>query len=180
MREAHLGMKRLYWSMRQDPWLLPRKALSSARKGIEASFFVVSGRANRGECPICERKTLFIRRSSWLRDNYLCLHCCSIPRFRAIIHVLKLLFPDYRTMAIHESSASGPASEKLRRECKHYVRTNFYGDVEPGGYRKGIRCENLERMTFADASFDLVITQDVLEHVLTPADAFAEIGRILR
>ncbi len=46
--------------------------------------------------------------------------------------------------------------------------------------RRGIRCENLEDQTFADESFDLVITQDVLEHVLHPEKAFAEIARTLK
>jgi hypothetical protein len=35
--------------------------------------------------------------------------------------------------------------------------------------------EDLEALTFPDESFDLVITQDVFEHVLRPAKAFAEI-----
>ena len=35
-------------------------------------------------------------------------------------------------------------------------------------------------MTFGDGSFDLVITQDVFEHVLNPALAFREIARILK
>ena len=83
-------------------------------------------------------------------------------------------------MAIHESSPSGPASEKLRRECKQYVRTNFYTDVLPGNCKVGVRCEDLESMTFPDESFDLTITQDVFEHVMTPAKAFAEIARTLR
>jgi SAM-dependent methyltransferase len=38
----------------------------------------------------------------------------------------------------------------------------------------------LEHLTFANASFDIVITQDVLEHVLDPASAFTEIRRVLR
>lgn len=35
-------------------------------------------------------------------------------------------------------------------------------------------------MTFADESFDLVITQDVLEHVLNPDQAFRDICRTLK
>jgi SAM-dependent methyltransferase len=46
--------------------------------------------------------------------------------------------------------------------------------------RAGHRCENLEAQTFADESFDLVISQDVLEHVLDPARAFGEIARTLK
>jgi SAM-dependent methyltransferase len=45
---------------------------------------------------------------------------------------------------------------------------------------KDFRCEDLEHQTFADQSFDLVVTQDVLEHVLHPQAAFAEIARTLK
>src|SRR6185436_772973 len=44
----------------------------------------------------------------------------------------------------------------------------------------GFRSENLEAQTFADSSFDLVVTQDVLEHVLHPDRAFSEIARTLK
>ena len=37
-----------------------------------------------------------------------------------------------------------------------------------------MRSEDLESLTFDDESFDVVVTQDVLEHVLRPAVAFAE------
>lgn len=39
--------------------------------------------------------------------------------------------------------------------------------------------QNLERLTFADSSFDLVITSDVMEHVRLDALAHAEIRRVL-
>jgi SAM-dependent methyltransferase len=58
--------------------------------------------------------------------------------------------------------------------------THFFPDVPPGGFKDGIRCENLEEQTFADASFDLVVTSDVFEHVLDPARGFSEIARTLR
>jgi len=38
----------------------------------------------------------------------------------------------------------------------------------------------LERQTFADESFDLVITQDVLEHVFDPDATMREIARTLK
>jgi SAM-dependent methyltransferase len=52
--------------------------------------------------------------------------------------------------------------------------------VPRGASRNGFRCEDLERQTFPDGSFDLVITQDVFEHVLDPARGFAEIARTLK
>lgn len=44
----------------------------------------------------------------------------------------------------------------------------------------GHRSENLEKLTFEDASFDLFLTSDVMEHVFDPIAAFREIGRVLK
>jgi len=44
----------------------------------------------------------------------------------------------------------------------------------------GIRCENLEHLSFGDERFDLHLTQDVFEHLFDPATAFHEIARTLR
>jgi SAM-dependent methyltransferase len=52
--------------------------------------------------------------------------------------------------------------------------------VPSGELRNGFRCEDLERQTFPDACFDLVVTGDVFEHVLDPARGFSEIARTLR
>jgi SAM-dependent methyltransferase len=133
-----------------------------------------------GVCSICEKRTVFVKEGPWLRDQFLCYRCGSIPRWRALIHVLETRFPAWRRKPIHESSPAGPASAKLARECPQYTPTHFFADVEPGECKTGVRCENLERQTFADGSFDLVVTSDVFEHVLDPGRAFAEIGRTLR
>jgi len=81
---------------------------------------------------------------------------------------------------IHESSPGGAASDKLARECAHCLQTHWYPDMRSGETKYGFRCENLERQTFPDGSFDLVVSQDVFEHVLDPAMGFAEIARTLK
>ncbi len=45
---------------------------------------------------------------------------------------------------------------------------------------KGVHNQNLEQMTFPNASFELFIASDVLEHVTAPDAALAEIGRVLK
>jgi glycosyltransferase involved in cell wall biosynthesis/ubiquinone/menaquinone biosynthesis C-methylase UbiE len=130
-------------------------------------------------CPICGL-TQFVIEGEWLRDQYRCSRCHSIPRQRALIYVLETEFPHWRKLKIHESSPCGPTFDKLRTECADYSSSHFFPDVPPGQFRGNIRCENLERLTFPDHSFDIFITQDVLEHVLDPAAAFREISRVLR
>lgn len=133
-----------------------------------------------GRCPICETRTVFIKTGPWLRDQLLCFRCGSIPRWRALIHVLETRFPTWREQRIHESSPGGPYSTKLAKECRHYTPTHFFPDMPLGGFKEGMRCENLEKQTFANFSFDLVITSDVFEHVLDPGRGFSEIARTLR
>lgn len=135
--------------------------------------------ASSGWCPICERRTLFYREGPWLRDQLRCLWCFSIPRWRALVQALETHFPGWRELRIHESSPGGASSAKLARECPRYLPTHYFPDTPPGAIRHGRRCEDLERQTFPDGSFDLVVTQDVFEHVLDPARAFAEVARTL-
>jgi SAM-dependent methyltransferase len=136
--------------------------------------------ANDGTCPICERAVRFVARGAYLRNTYRCERCGSFPRERALMRVLARSFPRWRELALHESSPGGGASPKLARECPGYVASQYWPDVPRGERRDGVRCEDLERLTFADASFDLHVTQDVLEHVLDPEAAFREIARTLR
>jgi hypothetical protein len=134
-----------------------------------------------GTCPICEKWTVFFKQGTWLRDQFRCARCYSIPRWRAFIHVLNEFFPGWRGLRIHESSPGGAnSSDKLARECRDYTPTYFFPDVPPGQMKDGFRCEDLEAQTFPDASFDLVVTQDVFEHILDPARAFREVARTLR
>jgi hypothetical protein len=72
---------------------------------------------------------------------------------------IEMYYPEWRMMAIHESSpVERGASPRLKRECSAYT-ASFYDPAVPLGTihpQQGYRCENLEQLTFADASFDLV------------------------
>jgi SAM-dependent methyltransferase len=99
------------------------------------------------------------------------------------MHVIETLFPDYRSLRVFESSPGGRgASVKLAREVSDYS-ASFYraglplGEVDPA---TGWPNEDLENLTLDDETVDLVITQDVLEHIFNPERAFAEIARVLR
>ena len=141
---------------------------------------VTRGHFNLGYCVICERRTMFVWNDTYLRNHYRCVRCSSLPRWRAVIHVLNSSYPDWRDLSILESSPSGVGSEKLKAECARYVPSHFWPNVELGTFFRGTRCEDLTQLTYPDESFDLVVTQDVFEHVLQPERAFSEVARILR
>jgi Glycosyltransferase WbsX/Methyltransferase domain len=145
----------------------------------KSEFFL----SNKGRCPICEKPTTFTSRHEWLRDHYLCELCHSIPRERALMHVIQRHFPDWRNMCIHESSpVNRGTSAKLGRECRNYVASQYdpalgFGKIHP---TRHYRSEDLERQTFPDQCFNLVITQDVFEHIFDADAAFCEIARTLK
>ena len=78
---------------------------------------------------------------------------------------------------IHESS---PTYDFIARYCASYSCSHFFESVPTGSTHEGIRCENLERLTFDDSTFDLLVTQDVLEHVFRPDVAVRENMRVLK
>lgn len=135
-----------------------------------------------GYCVTCDSSVTFVSHHPWLRDHFICPNCKSIPRERALMLAIERFFPDWREFRIHESSPCGRgASIKLQKGCRDYVGSHFFPDMTPGAtHASGWRCENLEALSFPDESFDLVVTQDVMEHVFDPAKAFAEIARTLK
>lgn len=97
------------------------------------------------------------------------------------MRALEMYFPDWKDKVIHESSPiPRGASVRVARECSHYVPSQLFDDTPLGEHKKGIRCEDLRRLTFSDSSIDLHITQDVMEHVFQSELVFREIARTLK
>lgn len=132
---------------------------------------------NSGYCPICEKGVIFRSNHHWLRDNYFCLSCNTIPRQRALVYFLNLFHHGWKNQSIHESS---PSLDYFIKNCPHYTFSYFFENVATGSTINGNRCENLEQMTFGDETFDIFITQDVMEHLFNPNKALNEIMRVLK
>lgn len=141
------------------------------------TFFI----SHDGYCPCCDKNVTFSSANIWLRDNFLCSNCSSIPRERALMVIIEKFYPDWRNLKIHESSpVYRGTSKKLKDNCKDYIGSQYYPDKTLGSMVKNFRNEDLENQTFADQSFDIVVTQDVLEHLYDPARANSEIARTLK
>lgn len=134
-----------------------------------------------GHCPACDQPATFTSRDAWLRDYYFCSNCRSIPRERAVMHVIETLRPDWKNLVMHESSPGDRGTSlRLAKECDNYVASQFFLDGVRGEVRNGVRHEDLRSLTFDDNSIDIHVSQDVLEHVFEPNLVFAEINRTLR
>lgn len=132
---------------------------------------------NEGYCSCCRQTTIFESNDSWLREGYLCLNCKSIPRQRHLQYILDRHFPGWENKKVHESSTS---NNYIKQYCSTYTSSQFFLDTPLGDQKNGIRCENLEQLTFSDETFDIFITQDVFEHIFDIEKASNEIMRVLK
>lgn len=154
-----------------------KKVLHKILKEPKGDFYF----KHQGYCPCCEQDVIFIATNNWLRDHFKCSNCSSIPRERALMFIINKHYPNWKELAIHESSPGNRGhSINLRSQAKQYLETQYFAKKPLGSMVNGIRNEDLENQTFKDNSFDLVITSDVMEHIYDPEKAFKEIHRTLK
>jgi 2-polyprenyl-3-methyl-5-hydroxy-6-metoxy-1,4-benzoquinol methylase len=83
-------------------------------------------------------------------------------------------------LRIYETQAGGPIHGVLKGYdgyvCSEFSRTNPVFPFE----ETRVRSENLEALSFGDNSFDVVISQDVFEHLHDPEAGFLEVRRVLK
>jgi SAM-dependent methyltransferase len=125
------------------------------------------------------------------RNSFLCDRCGSSARNRHVAQTILDRFPTdpaSRSLVdfaknydgvMWQTCASGPIADKLRK-ARNCIATDFLEGTPSGHYVNGIRREDIQASSFETASVDLVITEDVLEHVPFPDAAFAEIRRVLK
>lgn len=175
------------------PRLLLRRALRRAS-------------SQAGRCNICGRNTSFLYDDPALfRETLACIHCGSSSRYRSIARgilraVRELRGIDATSIAelrkvrsakplrvydTQQPFAAGAVAypvPKLLARCSWIelaISTLRSGTSLGAAVAARTTNQDLERLTFADASFDVVITSDVMEHVRVDARAHAEIRRVL-
>lgn len=129
-------------------------------------------------CPMCGPSLLL--RLSPSDIGVRCMRCAASAMTLSLACALKELRPALGEVAVYELSSRGPLFEYLRREVPRLTCSEFFDDVEPGAWRAGVRCQDVQRLTFGDDAFDVVTSTGVLEHVADDARGFREVRRVLR
>lgn len=146
-----------------------------------------------GVCAVCGEFGHFEREQRSMRETFACPSCQASLRYRHQAEVLVAHLsrrgsaslqelcaePEVAALSVYEPGVIGPFRERLGR-LAGYVSSAYWPDVAPGATRDGVRCEDLEALTFPDEHFDLMVSSDILEHVRHPDVAFAESFRVLR
>ncbi len=149
-----------------------------------------------GWCTVCGKPTLFVCvDAATARNNMFCLFCRSSSRKR---HVAKTLLeeviaprtgrkakalkalPEALDIQVYNADIDEAIGKALGRRAWYTCSAWLPGVAAGAEIRPRVFCQNIEALSFPAESFDVVITEDVLEHVRDHMKAFAEIHRVLR
>lgn len=146
-----------------------------------------------GMCSICGEYGEFIGSIKYGREQFACSSCGATLRYRdqasAILDncgkgkfVSLRRFcssQEYKELNVLEYAVHGPFIRHLSNS-ENYVQCYYLDGVPLGEAKDGIQCQDLRNTTFADDTFDLIVTSDILKHVDGAKSAIQEILRILK
>jgi len=157
------------------------RLLPQALKQALAQLELRALRLGRGPCPLCAGALQL--RFSFDPLGTRCLSCGASAISMAIGSVLQQVAPDLADRRVLELSSRGPLHAFLGRSVAggsgSLSDCEYFDDLEPGEWRGGVQCQDVQRLTHADASFDLCTHTEVFEHVPDDARGFCEILRVL-
>jgi len=150
-----------------------------------------------GFCNFTGATTIFRLHTEEFREDLIADVSQSINRHRQIICALSLAIfgsphssltniADYinkRRLRVYSADANSPMFHLLEAllEPELFVYSEFFGpQYRSGDIVRGIRHEDLQATSFADESFDIIITSEVFEHIPDSIVAEREVVRILK
>ncbi len=144
-----------------------------------------------GRCAVCGKRTAFVVTDPGNpRENAFCVWCGSISRNRHVARCIVDTFADrgvrrfgdlaeVQGLRVYNLSA-GDAFAGVWGERPHIVYSEYWEDCASGERRNGVICQDVQALSFDDETFDLVVSQDVLEHVPDWRRGLTEVHRVLK
>lgn len=148
-------------------------------------------RISEEKCYICGKVAKFtIDGNAVLYREAICEFCGAAIRNSDIakVIVLKLLDKDICLQeAVHYlqdlkilGTCSSGSIHSVLKQLPGYICGEYFEDIKSGDSKNGILCVDLKKSQFDSEYFDIVVTEDVLEHIDDINTAFREINRILK
>jgi SAM-dependent methyltransferase len=166
-----------------------RAAIESAAIPFDADVFTLPG-----YCACCEARRTFqvsgMYASQRLPDGRLipnwrehlnCLTCGLTSRLRASLQILRETYRPAESARIYMTERKTRTYEWMAKRYRNLQGSEYFlGSYRSGDQVDGIQHEDVQHLSFADNSFDFILTFEVLEHVPDPQQAFSELCRCLR
>jgi SAM-dependent methyltransferase len=176
-------------------WQAADRALLDARWALgEQMTRTLGGEGWSGYCPLCRQPTIFAVPSVAaghapnLREELHCRHCGTNSRCRAGMQLADEAVGGGNAR-VYATEAASPNFVWLQKRFPGAIGSEFEPDEEKRkpltqylvdlGGKGEVQFEDVTRLSFADASRDLVVSFDVLEHVPDYRQALREFARVL-
>lgn len=111
-----------------------------------------------------------------------CSKCGRHLRNNDVLHVIKQEYGNFENLEgldILNTASIGSIHEKLKK-FSNYICSDYFDGVPSGEYRDGVLCVDVCNLPFDNNSLDLVISEDIFEHIEHVEHAFSEINRVLK
>lgn len=140
------------------------------------------------QCDICGGTRIQIRTDASPRIGSRCLFCRGTAHHRGTFRAIRDIYgSDLHKLkggSVYEISAHGTLHAALSRLSNQvgfeFSCSEYKSQWTPGAIYDGVRCENIEALTFPDSSFDLITSTGLMEHVEHDDVGFREIARVLK
>lgn len=192
--------------VRIDPLFVTRDALAfrqgAQRAGLtnrlpehEQALREHGGRMHlRRLCLCCNESTAMLvdLESSWergdggpipnWRERVVCSHCGMNNRQRLVAKLVQQAVREHAAPRIYLMERVTPIFQWVRRlpgadvQGSEYLGYQYRGGEVVGG----VRHEDVMALSYGDAAFDVIVSNDVFEHIPDPAAALRECFRVLR
>ncbi len=144
-----------------------------------------------GRCLVCGRLALFlVTEPEHIRENAWCIWCSSSARTRHVAKCVVQNLPQHGLRCVRDLAAAHSLRiyNMAARGCfaeiwgarPHITYSEYFDDVPSGESKDGILCQDVQSFRFDDCSFDLIISEDVFEHVEDYRKGFREVRRVLK
>ncbi len=125
-----------------------------------------------------------------LRETILCHNCGATMRQNNVAQTilkatetrassLSVAANDIDKLKIYVLESYGPIYNVLSKSS-NTTCSEYWNDIPSGTVVGKVRCEDVQNLSFPDESFNIIISQDVFEHVPDPELGFKEIYRTLK
>ena len=148
-----------------------------------------------GFCVPCNKEVSFLvdmksggtfQQNVWLpnwRERLECPFCQMNNRQRLVATLIKQALNGHPKKNIYLMEQITPIFRWVTQTFSehHIVGSEYLGfEYDNGAVVNGIRHEDVENLSFSDDHLDMIISNDVFEHVPKPSRAFAECVRVLK
>lgn len=109
-----------------------------------------------------------------------CVSCLANVTNLSLIPIIQQHSKNRKVGTAWEMSTYGATLDYLKRNIACVYQSEYFECTAPGSVIDGVLHQDVQNLTFADASLDLITSNQVFEHVPNDLQGFRECHRVLR